>query len=245
MAKKPKKLFAKFAERQCSRLSESNSWCSFSKTKGNPYGFSFCVNKMNFEKVFLVFRKKYKEVPLEIFGNNPYKTLVSTLMSSRTNDDTTVKAALRFFKKAPNINKLAKLEQKEIEKLIYPVGFYKTKARHIKKLAETIVKKYKGRIPPTREELIKLPGVGRKTANLVLNRAFGTPAIAVDTHVHRISNLLGWVKTKKPEETEKELEKILPKKYWKDINRLFVSIGRQYRSKKNLVKFLKENNLIQ
>ncbi len=219
--------------------------CLSQKQKENPEGLSFCAVKMNFKKVFLVFRKKYKTVPLEVFGNNPYKTLVSTLMSSRTNDDTTIKAALRLFKKAPNINKLAKLKQKEIEKLIYPVGFYKTKAKHIKKLAEIIVKKYKGKMPSTREELTKIPGVGRKTANLVLNRAFGIPAIAVDTHVHRISNLLGWVKTKKPEETERELEKILPKKYWKDINRLFVSIGRQYRSNEKLIKFLKENNLIQ
>lgn len=166
-------------------------------------------------------------------------------MSSRTNDDTTLKAALRLFKEAPNINKLAKLEQKEIEKLIYPVGFYKTKAKYIKKLAKILIKNYQGQIPSTREELIKLPGIGRKTANLVLNRAFGIPAIAVDTHVHRISNLLGWVKTKKPEETEKKLEEILPQKYWGDINRLFVSIGRQYKSKEKLIKFLKEEKLIQ
>lgn len=200
---------------------------------------------MNFKKVFSVFRRKYKDVPLEVFGKNPYKTLISTLMSSRTNDDTTLKAALRLFKEAPNINKLAKLEQKEIEKLIYPVGFYKTKAKYIKKLAKILIKNYQGQIPSTREELIKLPGIGRKTANLVLNRAFGIPAIAVDTHVHRISNLLGWVKTKKPEETEKKLEEILPQKYWGDINRLFVSIGRQYKSKEKLIKFLKEEKLIQ
>lgn len=200
---------------------------------------------MNFKKVFSVFRRKYKDVPLEVFGKNPYKTLISTLMSSRTNDDTTLKAALRLFKKAPNINKLAKLEQKEIEKLIYPVGFYKTKAKYIKKLSKILIKNYQGQVPSTREELIKLPGIGRKTANLVLNRAFGIPAIAVDTHVHRISNLLGWVKTKKPEETEKKLEEILPQKYWEDINRLFVSIGRQYRSKEKLIKFLKEEKLIQ
>ena len=91
---------------------------------------------------------------------------------------------------------------------------------------------------------MELPGVGRKTANLVLNRAFGIPAIAVDTHVHRISNLLGWVKTKTPEQTEKELIKIIPKKYWPDTNRLFVSIGRQFTSKKKLEKFLKKEKLI-
>lgn len=199
---------------------------------------------MNFKKVFFVFQKNYKEVPLETFGNNPYKTLISTLMSSRTNDDTTIIAAQRLFKKAPSIKKLQRLKQEEIEKLIYPVGFYKTKAKQIKKLASIIVTKYNGKVPSTREELMRLPGVGRKTANLVLNRAFGKLAIAVDTHVHRISNLLGWVKTKDPEGTERELEKILPKRYWKDINRLFVSIGRQYRTREKLIKFLKRNKLI-
>lgn len=191
-----------------------------------------------------MFQKNYKEVPLETFGNNPYKTLISTLMSSRTNDDTTIIAAQRLFKKAPSIKKLQRLKQEEIEKLIYPVGFYKTKAKQIKKLASIIVTEYNGKVPSTREELMRLPGVGRKTANLVLNRAFGKLAIAVDTHVHRISNLLGWVKTKDPEGTERELERILPKKYWKDINRLFVSIGRQYRTKEKLIKFLKINQLI-
>lgn len=191
-----------------------------------------------------MFQKNYKEVPLETFGNNPYKTLISTLMSSRTNDDTTIIAAQRLFKKAPSIKKLQRLKQEEIEKLIYPVGFYKTKAKQIKKLTSIIVTEYNGKVPSTREELMRLPGVGRKTANLVLNRAFGKLAIAVDTHVHRISNLLGWVKTKDPEGTERELEKILPKRYWKDINRLFVSIGRQYRTREKLIKFLKRNKLI-
>ena len=98
------------------------------------------------------------------------------------------------------------------------------------------------KVPDSKEELVKLPGVGVKTANLVLNRAFGIPAIAVDTHVHRISNLLGWVHTKTPEQTEKELIKIVPKKYWPDMNRLFVSIGRQFTSKKKLEEFLKKEN---
>lgn len=193
----------------------------------------------NFKKVFEVFEKNYKLVPLEVFGNDPYKTLVSTLMSARTNDDTTLSAAKRLLAKAPNINKLQQLNNITIEQLIFPVGFYKTKAKQLKKIASQITE-----IPKTREELIKLPGVGRKTANLVLNRAFGIPAIAVDTHVHRISNLLGWVKTKTPEKTEIELMKILPKKYWSRINRLFVSIGRQYRSERQVVKFLKDNKLI-
>jgi endonuclease-3 len=201
-------------------------------------------NKYNFEKVFKTFKQNYILVPLEIFGKSQYKTLVSTILSSRTKDEVTQKASLRLFKLAPNIKKLSTLKESVIQKIIFPVGFYKVKAKNLIKLSRIIKTKFKGKIPETRENLMSLPGVGRKTANLVLNRAFGLPAIAVDTHVHKISNLLGWVKTNKPEETEKELVKIVPKKYWKDLNRFFVSIGRQYTSKPKLIKFLKENKLI-
>ncbi len=206
----------KFVAQQCSKLEESN-----------------------FEQVFKTFRKHYVLVPLEVFGKDPVKTLVSTLMSSRTNDTTTHAAAKRLFTKASTLKELRSLKVKTIEKLIYPVGFYKTKARQLSKLAKQITE-----VPKTREELVKLPGVGRKTANLVLNRAFGIPAIAVDTHVHRITNLLGWVKTSTPEQTEKELTRIPPTKYWPEINRLFVSVGRQFTSEKKLKEFLEENKLI-
>jgi len=201
-------------------------------------------NKYNFAKVFKTFKQNYILVPLEIFGKNQYKTLISTILSSRTKDEVTQKASLRLFKIAPNIEKLSALKESEIEKIIFPVGFYKVKAKNLIKLSRIIKTKFKGKIPETREHLMSLPGVGRKTANLVLNRAFDLPAIAVDTHVHKISNLLGWVKTNKPEETEKELIKIVPKKYWKDLNRFFVSIGRQYTSKPKLINFLKKNKLI-
>lgn len=194
--------------------------------------------------MFKVFEKYYELVPLEIFGDDPYETLISTLMSARTKDDTTLVAAKKLFNIAPDINELNNLTESEISKLIYPVGFYKTKAKHIKKLAKTVLISHDGKIPKTQKELTALPGVGVKTANLVLNRAFDIPAIAVDTHVHKISNLLGWVDSKTPEETLSQLTKTLPKKYWKDINRLFVSIGRQYTSRKKLVDFLKENKLI-
>lgn len=199
---------------------------------------------MNIDKVFRVFRKNYTEIPLEVFGDDPYKTLASTLMSARTKDEVTLEASKRLFVKARKFVQLDKLDQLEIEQLIYPVGFYKTKARHLKGLARTILTRYKGKVPKTREELMTLPGVGRKTANLVLNRAFGIPAIAVDTHVHKISNLLGWVHTKTPEQTERELIKILPKKYWPETNRLFVSIGRQFTPKKRLEEFLRTKKLI-
>ncbi len=212
------------------------------------------MNVYTIVSVFKVFKKNYKDIPLEIFGDDPYKALVSTLMSARTNDDTTLEAAKRLFKRAPDFKSLGQLPARNashsdaggeisIEKLIYPVGFYKTKAKHLGMLARIILTRYGGRVPKTREELMTLPGVGRKTANLVLNRAFGIPAIAVDTHVHKISNMLGWVHTKTPEQTEKELIRILPKKYWPETNKLFVSIGRQYTTKKRLERFLKENNL--
>lgn len=199
---------------------------------------------MNFGKAFKVFKKNYKLVPLEIFGQDPYKTLISTILSSRTKDEVTLEASKRLFRKAPNIKSLGQLDQLEIRNLIYPVGFYRTKARNLRKLAKIILEKHGGKIPQTKETLMKLPGVGHKTANLVLNRAFKIPAIAVDTHVHKISNLLGWVKTKTPEQTERQLEKSLPKKYWKDINRLFVSIGRQYNTKKKLIEFFKKEGLL-
>ena len=197
-----------------------------------------------YEKAFRVFKRHYTLVPLEIFGSDPYRTLVSTLMSARTKDDTTLLAAERLFERAPNIKALNRLNESKIRNLIYPVGFYKTKAKHIKKLSEIILKKFGSRVPSTQKELTTLPGVGIKTANLVLNRAFNIPAIAVDTHVHRISNLLGWVHTKTPEQTERELVKILPKRYWSDMNKLFVSIGRRFTSNSKLTEFLKKEALI-
>jgi endonuclease III len=205
---------------------------------------SHIVNKRNFDEVFRVFSREPLNVPLEVFHKNPYKILVSTLLSSRTKDETTLVVSNRLFKKAPNIKSLNQMSIKTIEQLIYPVGFYKTKARNLKKLADSLEKNFNNKVPITNSDLVTLPGVGRKTANLVLNRAFGKPAISVDTHVHKITNLLGWVSTKTPEQTERELTKILPKKYWGEINRRFVSVGRKYNSKKKLSDFLKKNKFI-
>ncbi|MEK7536477.1 MAG: endonuclease III, partial [Patescibacteria group bacterium] len=171
---------------------------------------------------------------------------ISTILSSRTKDEVTLEASRRLFAIAPNLKILSNKDIKLIEKAIYPVGFYKTKAKYLYTLSRSdLVRKilYKGPTL-TQAELMKLPGVGRKTANLVLNRAFKIPAIAVDTHVHRICNVLGWVHTKTPEQTEKELVKIMPIKYWPETNRLFVSIGRQYTTTKKLIEFLKKEKLI-
>jgi len=213
----------RFAEQQCLELVETN-----------------------FSSVFKIFKRNYHIVPLEVFGKNPYKTLISTILSARTKDEITLEASKRLFKKASTIKKLRDLKIEEIERLIYPVGFYRTKAKHLYTLSRSdLVRKilYKGPAL-TQANPMKLPGVGRKTANLVLNRAFGIPAIAVDTHVHRICNLLGWVKTKTPQETEKKLNKILSKKYWPEVNRLFVSIGRQYSTNKKLEEFLRKEKIL-
>jgi endonuclease III len=196
----------------------------------------------NYSSVLSEFEKNYKEIPLEIF-KDPYKILISTLMSSRTKDSVTLTRANELFIIAPNIYALNRLSEEKIKKIIYPVGFYKIKAKHIKQLAKEIIDNHKGIVPDKYDYLITLQGVGRKTANLVLNRAFNVPAIAVDTHVHQISNLLGWVKTNKPEETEKELMKILPKKDWSRVNRLMVSIGQQYPNKNKLIEFLRHSGL--
>lgn len=194
-------------------------------------------------KVFEVFEIHHEVIPLVVFDDDPYKILISTLLSSRTNDDTTLISAQRLFEKAANPQQLAALNPEDIEKLIYPVGFYKTKAKQVRELAAILTRIYGGKVPNNFDLLIKLPGVGRKTANLVLSRAFGVKAISVDTHAHRISNLLGWVTTKTPEQTERELMKIIPTNYWPDINRLFVGIGRKYKGKK-LIEFLERERLI-
>lgn len=197
-----------------------------------------------FDKVFEIFSGVPLDVPLEVFHKSPYKTLVSTLLSSRTKDETTLEASKRLFKISPNVSALANLSESEIKDKIYPVGFYKTKAKHLNLMAKKLIKNFDGKVPDNSDQLMKLPGVGIKTANLVLNRAFGKDAISVDTHVHKISNLLGWVSTKTPEQTERELVKILPKKYWGEINRRFVSIGRKMGSKRKVERFLLENDLV-
>ncbi|RMF06129.1 endonuclease III [Candidatus Woesearchaeota archaeon] len=162
---------------------------------------------------------------IEVQTGDPYRVLVGTILSARTKDETTAAASKRLFEKAKNLDELAKLSVKEIEALIFPVGFYKNKARFLKELPKAIRNEFNGEIPKTLEGLMQLPGVGRKTANLVLSVAFKKPAICVDTHVHRISNRLGLVKTSTPLETELALRSVLPKRYWKEVNRFFVALG--------------------
>lgn len=161
---------------------------------------------------------------LKSFLNNPFQHLIFAVLSSRTRDEVTVEAGRKLFSKSDTPEKLLKLDVEEIEEIIRGVGFYKVKARKLKELAKILVDKYNSKVPLKLEELVKLPGVGRKTANIVLS-ASNIPTIAVDTHVHRISNRLGLVKTKKPEETEKELKKLFPKELWNKVNKAFVGFG--------------------
>ncbi len=158
-------------------------------------------------------------------GSDPFKILVSTLLSLRTKDKVTEEASKRLFQVVKSPEDLLELTEEEISNLIYPVGFYRRKAKNLKEIAKILVEKYGGSVPSTIEELLKLPGVGRKTANLVVTLGFGKPGICVDTHVHRIMNRLGYVKTKTPEETEFALREKLPKEYWIEINELLVALG--------------------
>ena len=158
-------------------------------------------------------------------GSDPFKILVATVLSLRTKDEVTAKAAERLFQVADTPEKLLKLEEDEIASLIYPVGFYRRKAKNLREIAKILIEKYGGKVPDDLEELLKLPGVGRKTANLVITLGYGKPGICVDTHVHRIMNRLGYVKTKTPEETEFALREKLPREFWIEINDLLVSLG--------------------
>jgi len=158
-------------------------------------------------------------------GSDPFKILVATILSSRTKDQTTSIASQRLFRVVKNPSDLRRISRKKLERLIFPVGFFRVKAKHLKQMPAVLAKEFGGKIPDTIEGLCKLPGVGRKTANLVVAVAFNKPAVCVDVHVHRISNRLGLVKTMTPLETEMALRRILPVRYWKTWNSYLVSYG--------------------
>lgn len=159
-------------------------------------------------------------------ADEPFQILIATLLSARTQDATTHAASTRLFKRARTARRLARLPLGEIERLIYPVSFYRNKARHVKACCEMLTTRFGGRVPRTMEELVTLPGVGRKTANLVMILAFKSrDNICVDTHVHRISNRLGWVHTTAPEETEQALYRATDQRWWPLINLYLVTWG--------------------
>ncbi len=176
-------------------------------------------------------KRAFKEAPAPIIDlvaaqtDDPFHVLVGTILSARTQDATTAAACRRLFARIGTPDDLRALPQDELEKLIYPVGFYRDKARHLKALPDVLRDRFGGTIPDTVEDLCELPGVGRKTANLVVALGFGKPAICVDVHVHRISNRLGLVATRTPFETEMALRRILPVRYWRTWNSYLVAFG--------------------
>lgn len=181
------------------------------------------MKNSDIENIISTLKKKYKKISYP--KRKPFNSLIRTILSQRTKDEQTDSAAERLFSVHNSPEELANADEKDIENLIKKAGFYRQKTKRIKEVSKIISKKYNGRVPDNIEELLTLPGVGRKTANCVLVFGFAKPAIPVDTHVHRISNRLGFVKTKKPDETEKMLIKTIPKKYWMDLNDLLVRFG--------------------
>ena len=178
-------------------------------------------------KVLKILSKLYVESGAVDLGN-PRDTLIATLLSARTRDEQVLKIYPTFKKKFPTWHKLAKASLIDIERSIKSINYYHTKSRAFKNLAQKILKDFNGKVPETMEDLITLPGVGRKTASCVLSYEFNTPAIAVDTHVYRVSHRLEWSKAQKRDDVEKDLQKLIPRKHWNTINRVFVPFGRQF-----------------
>lgn len=176
---------------------------------------------MGVASVCRLLSRHYGEPKAAVKHPSAFQTLVAASLSARTRDANTAKACKALFVRFPTAEKLAKASVRDVERLIKPVGMYKTKAKNIIALAKLV----RNGVPKTIDELVELPGVGRKTANCTLIYAFGIEAMCVDTHVHRISNLLGWVRTKSPEQTERELRRLVPKRYWLGINDWLVKHG--------------------
>jgi len=183
----------------------------------------------------IVLRKLRREIPkwkvpavgvvADRAADRPFETLVSTILSLRTKDAVTAAASHRLLSAAPTPETIAGLPLRKIEKLIYPVGFYRNKSRHLQETCRLLLEDHDGKVPRRMGGLLRLPGVGRKTANLVLTVGYGDYGICVDTHVHRISNLWGYVETKTPEETEMALREKLPRRHWKKYNDFLVTFG--------------------
>ena len=189
-------------------------------------------SKINIFSLVSRIRKKTEKFPklmsfliIDQFGKDPFLLLISCILSLRARDTVTLPVSLNLFKHVRTPQDIVAIPLQKLEELIYPVGFYKRKSRQIKQISTLLLNMYDGKVPDTEKALLALPGVGIKTANLVLSMAFDIPAICVDIHVHRISNRLGLVTTQTPEQTEKELKKILPKKYWIEWNKLLVLWG--------------------
>ena len=190
------------------------------------------MNDKDIHKIMKELLKVTKTMPMPVVteiklttNKDAYKILISTMLSLRTKDVATRDASMRLFEKAGNPKEMLKLSEEKIAKLIYPVGFYRVKAKNILEVSKIITEDYDGKVPDEIDELLKFKGVGRKVANLVVTEAFDKDGICVDTHVHRISNRFGYVSTKKPEQTEFALRKKLPKEYWRVYNDTLVIYG--------------------
>lgn len=186
------------------------------------------MERADVRRVFRILHNEAKRWQDETVGRvtrDPFFTLLGGILSHRTKDTTTHEVLKRLRTVIHRPEDLLALPEEDLARLIYPVGFYREKAKRIRKIAQILVERYQGRVPETEEALLALPGVGRKTANLVLSLAFGKPAICVDTHVHRITNRWGLVNTRTPEDTEKALRAVIPQDLWKDVNRLLVLFG--------------------
>ena len=210
----------------------------------------------NISKTIRLIEKQVRQLDIpwvtqESKSESPFRVLVSCILSLRTKDETTAWASKRLFKVADMPGKMVKLSKSRLERLIYPVGFYRNKSKYILDISRSIIDDFKGRVPNNLDDLLKLKGVGRKTANLVLGLGYNVDSICVDTHVHRISNRLGWVRTKNPHRTEQSLEKIVPKRYWIRLNTILVAFGQNiclpvspHCSKCELNGLCKRNNVI-
>ncbi len=189
------------------------------------------VTNRNIDTVVANIREQMRELPdpsVTLVGKrwkSPFLVLISCIMSLRTKDETTLPASERLFKIADTPEKMIRMTPRQIEKAIFPVGFYKTKAKNILGICKDIIEKFDGKVPDDIDQLLTMKGVGRKTANLVLTEGFNIPAMCVDTHVHRISNRFGYIETKTADDTEWALRKKLPKKHWIDYNALLVTWG--------------------
>jgi endonuclease III len=188
--------------------------------------FTMKPSEKEIRQVIRILKKKSRVSMLGQFSReSPFYVLISTVLSARNRDDMTIKAVRKLFAKYPSPEQIAKAPVSKLEPLIRQSGFYKTKARRIKEISKILLESYGGNVPKDFDKLVGLPGVGRKTAGCVMVYAFNEPAIPVDTHVHRISNRLGWVKTKAPEKTESALMRLLPRELWVDVNEVFVIHG--------------------
>ena len=193
------------------------------------------LDEAYFDGIFSAFRQVLadmgKVLPavslVAVQKQDPFSVLISTVISLRTKDDVTLNASRRLLAEAPDPEAMLRLSEERIAQLIFPAGFYKRKATQIHQISSILVDEYGGKVPADADLLMKLPGVGIKTANLTLNLGFGIDAICVDCHVHQISNRLGWIDTRTPEESEKALQPIMPRRFWIPLNELLVSYGQE------------------